>query len=279
MTTSGDGQCIVKTKGGEIKAIGVRADRGIYKLLGKTVKPSSSKQVALPASEAASTKELNIWHSRLGHLHEAGVKQMANQKLAEGLPTHLSGELPLCQGCALGKHKRDSFPSRGPEHRAKEPLELVHTDLCGPMKQKSPSDSRYFITFLDEYTNKSWVYFCKEKSEAFHWFKTFKAEAETQTGRKLERLRSDNRQGEVPSAESVMSLFPSTGGGGNPLDEQQPAHQQAGQVPVQEWLSAMDDEVSSLTALDTWKLVPPAVGRAMPLCQRASTPRSKSQTG
>jgi transposase InsO family protein len=94
-----------------------------------------------------------------------------------------------CESCILGKHKRDNFPTSS--HREKEHLELVHTDLCGPMQTQSIGGSFYFLTFIDDFSRKIWIYFLKNKSETFSKFKEFKAEAEKQSGKFVKVLRSD----------------------------------------------------------------------------------------
>jgi len=99
----------------------------------------------------------------------------------------------------VGKLPRKSFPKQA-EHRAKKVLELVHTDICGPITPHSISKNRYFLTFIDDFSRKTWVYFLKEKSEAFRMFKKFKAYVEKQSGNNIKTLRSD-RGGEFTSTE------------------------------------------------------------------------------
>jgi transposase InsO family protein len=79
-------------------------------------------------------------------------------------------------------------------------LQLVHTDICGPIEPMSLGGNRYFITFIDDFSRKLWVYFLKEKLAAFTVFKNFKALVENQSGHKLVTLRSD-RGGEYTSKE------------------------------------------------------------------------------
>ena len=105
-----------------------------------------------------------------------------------GLPPSIN-EIPSCENCIVGKHQRDSFPSSS--YRAKECLELVHTDLCGPMQNQSIGGSFYFLTFIDDCNRKIWVYFLKQKSETFTRFKEFKAKAEKESGRFVKELRYD----------------------------------------------------------------------------------------
>ena len=56
------------------------------------------------------------------------------------------------------------FP-KGVAWRAKEMLELVHTNICGPMRTHSHAQNKYFILFIDDYTRMTWVYFMRERSE------------------------------------------------------------------------------------------------------------------
>jgi transposase InsO family protein len=119
--------------------------------------------------------------------------------MVTGLPLSMN-DIPSCESCIVGKHQRDSFPSSF--YRAKECLELVHTDLCGPMQNQSIGGSFYFLTFIDDCSRKVWVYFLKQKSETFTRFKEFKAEAEKQSGRFVKVLRSDGG-GEYDSREFV----------------------------------------------------------------------------
>lgn len=68
----------------------------------------------------------------------------------------------------------------------------MHTDLNGPMENRSIGDARYILTFIDDHSRKIFVYFLREKSEVFDRFIEFKSMVEKQTGRKLKALRSDN---------------------------------------------------------------------------------------
>jgi transposase InsO family protein len=95
-----------------------------------------------------------------------------------------------CEGCLLGKQHRLTFPT-GETWRAKELLELIHTDVCGPMRTPSLHNNRYFILFIDDFSRMTWVYFMKEKSEVFGIFKKFKTFVEKQSGKCIKVLRSD----------------------------------------------------------------------------------------
>lgn len=114
---------------------------------------------------------------------------MQRNSLADDLPS-LEEEFPQCRTCLLGKQVR--FPFKGGGWRACEKLQLVHTDLCGPMSESSLNGSRYFITFTDDMTRMSWIYFLRAKSEIIDVFVKFKALVKNQSGKKIKMLRSDN---------------------------------------------------------------------------------------
>lgn len=107
--------------------------------------------------------------------------------------------LDFCEGCVYGKQSRCSFPVNN-SWKASECLELVHTDLCGPISVESLVGSRYFLLFIDDYSRMNWAYFLKHKSESFECFKKFKALVENQSGQRIKTLHS-NRGGEFNSDE------------------------------------------------------------------------------
>lgn len=113
-----------------------------------------------------------------------------------GLPD-MDYEGTFCEKCVLSKQTRTSFQNKA-EYQAKHILELIHTDICGPITPKSFSGKRYLISFIDDFSRKTWVYFLKEKSEAFEVFKKFKVMVEKVTDRHIKVILSD-RDGEYTS--------------------------------------------------------------------------------
>ena len=93
-------------------------------------------------------------------------------------------------GCDLGKNTKKSF-SRS-KNRDKGILDLIHSDICGPMSSLYFSGCLYYVFFIDDHSRKSWIYFFKVNSETFDKFKEFKALIENQTKRHIRILRSDN---------------------------------------------------------------------------------------
>jgi transposase InsO family protein len=79
-------------------------------------------------------------------------------------------------------------------------LDLIHSDVCGPMSSTSLTGCLYYVIFIDDFSQKSWIFFMKTKGQVFNWFQEFKALVENQTGKKIRVLRTDNR-GEYTSKE------------------------------------------------------------------------------
>ncbi|RDY13059.1 hypothetical protein CR513_02068, partial [Mucuna pruriens] len=90
-----------------------------------------------------------------------------------------------------GKQTRVSFKKHPPSRKSKL-LELVHFDVCGPLKVKSFSGALYFVTFIDDCSRKLWVYVLKIKDQVLEKFKQFQALVERQSGKKVKCIRSDN---------------------------------------------------------------------------------------
>ena len=70
---------------------------------------------------------------------------------------------------------------------------MVHTDVWGPSPVSSLGGSKFYITFIEDFSRNVWTYFLKHKSNVFTTFKKWKAEIENQTGLKIKCLKSDNR--------------------------------------------------------------------------------------
>ena len=72
-------------------------------------------------------------------------------------------------------------------------MEYIHSDLWGaPSTPDSLGGCKYFISFIDDYSRKVWIYFLKSKDEAFSKFKEWKEAVENQIGKKIKCLRTDN---------------------------------------------------------------------------------------
>jgi transposase InsO family protein len=96
----------------------------------------------------------------------------------------------MCRGCAIDKNAKATFPRN--ESRSKGILDLIHSDVCGPILVASVQGASYYVTFIDEFSRKTQIFFMKTNDEVFSWFQEFKAQVENQKRRRIKVLRSDN---------------------------------------------------------------------------------------
>ncbi|KAJ0850581.1 putative RNA-directed DNA polymerase [Helianthus annuus] len=129
-----------------------------------------------------------LWHKRLGHMSEKGMHILLKRN---ALPDLTNVHLKKCSHCLAGKQRRVSFKSH-PPHRRNNILDLVHSDVCGPMKTRTLGGCLYFVTFIDDHSRKVWAYTLKSKDQVLDVFKQFHALVERQTEKKLKCIRTDN---------------------------------------------------------------------------------------
>ena len=113
------------------------------------------------------SNETYLWHLRLSHINPNRI--------------HFS--------YLEGKMTKRPYKANG--YRATKPLELVHTDVCGPMRLQAKGGYAYFVTFIDDYSRYGFVYLRRQKSETFNKFREYKAGAEKQLVVHIKQLRSD----------------------------------------------------------------------------------------
>ena len=134
----------------------------------------------------------NLWHFRLGHLNKNDMRKLMNGQMANGIDRmNVDINSAICESCVFGKHTRQSFP-RNNNTRSSRILELIHSDVCGPFPTTAYDGSRYFVTFMDDYSRASIVYAIKSKSDVSDKFKEFVAMAEALHGKRVSKLRNDN---------------------------------------------------------------------------------------
>ena len=68
----------------------------------------------------------------------------------------------------------------------------MHIDVFLLITVPSLGGSLYYVSFIDDFSRKTWIYFLRKKSEVFERFKEFKALVEIQTDNKIKVLRTDN---------------------------------------------------------------------------------------
>nr|GEW83047.1 Gag-Pol polyprotein [Tanacetum cinerariifolium] len=172
----GIGSIMVKMHDGE------KVATNLYQLKGNIMEEAE----ASVASHSPSHKVAISWHQKLGHMSEQGMKILVDKKLLPGL-TKVS--LPFCEYCVISKQNRLKF--KASNSRSVSVLELVHSDVWQAPVQ-SLRGAKYFVSFIDDYSRRYWVYPIKKKSDVFEVFKVYKARVELDSRTKIKCLRTDN---------------------------------------------------------------------------------------
>lgn len=130
-----------------------------------------------------------LWHMRFGHIGEKGLKTLKNKNLVEGL-NDCSLKFNFCKNCVYDKQNCVQFYSSS--HKFSDVLDLIHSNVFGPVKVPSISMSIFFVSFIDDYSRRTCIYFLKSKTQFFSWFKELKDLVENQTSKKIKCVRTNN---------------------------------------------------------------------------------------
>nr|GEV16171.1 hypothetical protein [Tanacetum cinerariifolium] len=105
-----------------------------------------------------------LWHHRLSHLNFDTINLLSKNDIVVGLPKLKFIKDHLCSSCELRKAKRKSFHTKITPS-SKRRLQLLHIDLCGPMRVSSINGKRYVLVIVDDYSRYTWTHFLRSKDE------------------------------------------------------------------------------------------------------------------
>jgi len=100
---------------------------------------------------SALNDDVMIWHKRLGHASLLLLNKLASKNLVVGLPSIKYNDGKVCDACAKGKQVRNSLKLKNCVSTTR-PLEMLHVDLCGPMRITSRGGKRYMLVIVDDYS-------------------------------------------------------------------------------------------------------------------------------
>ena len=124
-----------------------------------------------------------LWHCHLGHIGVKRMKKLHADVLLESLDYE---SFDTCEPCLMGKTTKAPF--NGTMKRANDLLEIIHTDVCGPMSIETRSGYRYFLTIIDDLSRYGYMYLIKHKFETFEKFNEFQSEVENHRNKKIKFL-------------------------------------------------------------------------------------------
>jgi len=123
-----------------------------------------------PMSDVAALASLQLWHERLGHVNVAGIKRMIKNKDVDGLKSTSMVVMDICEPCVFGKAAMTPMLSAGGV-RVTRPLQLVHSDLGGPMSEPSRGGALYFGAFTYEFSRWTDAVFLQKKCDLLAEYK------------------------------------------------------------------------------------------------------------
>jgi hypothetical protein len=159
------------------RVIGVR-ENNLYRLIVQPVQVMLHDTINLS----------NLWNMRLSHIHYRSLPTLG--KMVTGLPKIQLQHDGVYIGFSLGKNVKGSFLSS--DNRSKGILDLIHSDVCGPITVASLNGYLYYVLFINDHSRNTWIYFLKTKDGVLTIFQEFKYQVENRTGRRIKVLRSDN---------------------------------------------------------------------------------------
>ncbi|GJZ61332.1 retrovirus-related pol polyprotein from transposon TNT 1-94 [Tanacetum coccineum] len=178
--------CYVRNLEGDDLLTGSR-DSNLYTI--SISEMAASSPVCL-MSRATSTKSW-LWHRRLSHLNFDTINQLTSHDLVDGLSKFKYCKNHLCSACEQGKSRKASLsPKLVPSTESK--LELLHMDLCGPMRVASINGKKYILVIVDDYSRFTWVYFLRTKDEASDMIIDFVNQVQRNLKALIMTIRTDN---------------------------------------------------------------------------------------
>lgn len=133
---------------------------------------------------------IHFWHRMFGHRDPVAIRKMCSSNLVDGMKIVECGMQTQCETCLEAKSTRLPFPKHSLSTSDKV-LDLIHSDVCGPMQTESIGKKRYFLSLIDDYSKYTVIYFLRNKSEVEVKIKEYIAMVENEFGKKPKVIRSD----------------------------------------------------------------------------------------
>ena len=104
------------------------------------------------------------WHQRFGHINIQALRKLARENMVWGLP-HINHVYQVCESYLAGKQRHNLFLEQA-RRRTAGAMNLVHSDICGPIAPTRPSGNRYFLLLVDDMSCYMWLCLLSSKDQA-----------------------------------------------------------------------------------------------------------------
>ncbi|GKC18973.1 retrovirus-related pol polyprotein from transposon TNT 1-94 [Tanacetum coccineum] len=139
----------------------------------------------------ASKNKSWLWHRRLNHLNSGTINDLERKDLVRGLPRLKFEKDHLCYACQLGKSKKHTHKPKT-ENTNLEVLNILHMDLCGPMRVQTINEKKYILVIIDDYSRFTWVKFLRSKDETPEAVIKFLKQIQVGLNKTIRYIRTDN---------------------------------------------------------------------------------------
>lgn len=130
------------------------------------------------------------WHRTLGHINFNSLNKVCKSNVVDNLPQNLESNFMKCAICL--ENKMHNLPFLNNRTKAKEVLEIIHTDLNGPHSIVGSNGERYFLTIVDDFSKLIKIYCIKSKDQVFESLSEYINQVENITNKKVKVIRCDN---------------------------------------------------------------------------------------
>ena len=178
--------CKVRTEDGVDLLHGTR-DANLFTIVLDSSQPSND----ICLLSKASAQQSWLWHRRLSHINFRTLNDLVKNNLVEGIPDLRYDQDHLCDACAKCKMTKSSHKSK-PFPNTQAPLEMLHVDLCGPMRVQTKQGKKYVLVIVDDYSRYTWVFFLAAKSETSQVLIDFLKNVQVNLKKQVRIVRSDN---------------------------------------------------------------------------------------
>jgi hypothetical protein len=108
----------------------------------------------------------------MGHVEFDNISKINGNEVVREMSKIPKPTNTMCKQCLQGKQTRTKF--RKKEYSKEKLLDIIHTNICGPMKKIGLNGENYFMLLIGDYTRMIDVCFLKKNSKAFECFNIFK---------------------------------------------------------------------------------------------------------
>jgi len=198
----------IRDRDGALRAKGLLHETGLYYITEEVPQPINEGTANL----AQHATPLLLAHYKYGHVHIGALRELKKKGHLEGVSNEELTRGFKCPSCQICKAHKTKSPQPDIRINTTRKLELVHSDVCGPIGIKSIDGARFFVTFIDNFTRVVKVCLMKEKSEVAQKLQAFLKDVAAPEGLRIGTLRTDGAKSSLRTTRPEEGISSSRAG-------------------------------------------------------------------